>query len=241
MTTGLTPAMLLVPLILSLVLRGLEPIIPPLLLAGEPLAGDLAVSTELDLEPGFVYKLDVDLDFVSPPPPYEPDSLRGDLVPPATALDSNNFRVSRTVSGAGSSRSFTPNKRPADTGFINDCLLLLAVVATPVRVLFTDPVDTLLVGLVLTDLIEDEIVRLVVVEDDRKADVDVDVTAVGFTAAADNNKAADFLAGKRGELVAELLEITMFSLTRAGLQDRTWLTGRGGGTTGSAFDSLRQH
>jgi hypothetical protein len=119
--TLVPPEVAVLVLILSLVLRGLDaPMTPPRRRAGDPLAGDFAASTELDLEPGFVYKLEVDLDLVRPPP----DSFRGDLAPPLL-LPSNNFLVSLTVSGAGSSRSFTPNNNPAETGFIDGCLAVV--------------------------------------------------------------------------------------------------------------------
>jgi len=177
---------------------------PPLRLAGDPLAGDLA-STELDLEPGLVYKLDVDLDLVSPPP----DILRVARLPPLLA--SNNFLVSLTVSGAGSSRSLTPNKSPGDTGFIDVGFVVSTATGTGL--------DLMLVDLVCLFVVVNGVTGLL----DRRA--------AGFVENA-------FFAGKLGEFVVDVAapDMIMFSLTRAGLEERTWLTG--GGVGGSALDSL---
>jgi len=66
-------------------------------------------STEFDREAGRVYRLDVDFDLVKPPPDRPLYRL-----PPPPAFASNNFLVSLTVSGAGSSFSLIPNKTPAE-------------------------------------------------------------------------------------------------------------------------------
>lgn len=201
--TLVPPAEAVLVLILSLVRLGLdEPMPPPLRRAGDPLAGDLAASTELDLEPGLVYRLEVDLDLVRPPP----ESFLGDLAPPLL-FASNNFLVSLTVSGAGNSRSLTPNNNPAETGFIEGCLAVIA-----------GPVPAKLPTLCLP-------VRAV-----------PDAGLKDLNAATDclANNAADFFAGKIGELFT-VGDISMFSLTRAGVEESTWFTGGGGGST---LDSL---
>jgi hypothetical protein len=60
-----------------------------------------------------LYRLDVDFDFVRVAGVRPLDFC----VEEPIGLDSNSFRVSLTVSGAGSSFSLTPNKRPADGRF----------------------------------------------------------------------------------------------------------------------------
>jgi len=67
-------------------------------------------STELDRDAGLVYRLDVDFDLVKPPP----DRPLNRLLAPEPVFASNNFLVSLTVSGAGSSFSLIPNKTPAE-------------------------------------------------------------------------------------------------------------------------------
>ena len=54
-------------------------------------------------------------------------------------------------------------------------------------------------------------------------------------------KAADFFAGRLGEEWSTFGEvITIFSLTRAGVEERTWFTGRaGGGGGGDPLQSLQ--
>ena len=64
-------------------------------------------STELDLEGDLEYRLEVDFALVRPP------ALVPALLPPEE-FDSNNFLVSFTMSGAGNSLSFTPNKTPLE-------------------------------------------------------------------------------------------------------------------------------
>ena len=138
-----------------------------------------------------MYKLDVDLDLVSPPP----DILRVARLPPLLA--SNNFLVSLTVSGAGSSRSLTPNNSPGETGFIDVGFVVSTATETGLDLMLVD-LDCLL---------------LVVVNEGMGL---LDRSAAGFEENA-------FFAGKLGEFVVEpaALEITMFSLTRAGLEEST--------------------
>ena len=87
-------------------------------------------SKELDLEGGFVYKLDVDFAFVRPPERGLVPNLRE---PPEPGLPSNNFLVCFTISGAGSSLSLTPNKTPDEARldcaklFAFECCLVLAL------------------------------------------------------------------------------------------------------------------
>lgn len=137
-----------------------------------------------------MYKLDVDLDLVSPPP----DILRVARLPPLLA--SNNFLVSLTVSGAGSSRSLTPNKSPGETGFIDVGFVFSTATETGLDLMLVD-LDCL----------------LVVVNEGMGL---LDRSAAGFVENA-------FFAGKLGEFVVEPAapEMTMFSLTRAGLEERT--------------------
>ncbi len=154
----------------------------------------------------------MDLDLVRPPPP---DNFLGDLAPPLL-LASNNFLVSLTVSGAGNSRSLTPNNNPADTGFIGGAFVGAGVI------IVSDPNATLCrPGRPITE-------AAVGLEDLRAA---TDCLA---------SRAADFLAGRTGEPVAAAtpLVIWIFSLTRAGLEESTWFTGGGGGST---FESLQQN
>ena len=153
----------------------------------------------------------MDLDLVRPPPP---DNFLGDLAPPLL-LASNNFLVSLTVSGAGNSRSLTPNNNPADTGFIGGAFVGAGVI------IVSEPNATLCrPGRPITE-------AAVGLEDLRAA---TDCLA---------NSAADFLAGSTGEPVAAAtpLVICIFSLTKAGLEESTWFTGGGGGST---FESLQE-